>query len=265
MQVEAHFSPEGQDGGQGRSEATDLELQGSPCRWQVYCAECIAEIVCGTLLIIIVYTEGARGEGNDITEASLNYLFLAVAISGLKYMALRLLPTVYVGSTVRVPSDLGPISAWSRIAAHRRRVRAKAWSIPAVAGVCALLCMVILVAGDAQRLALMHLCVVFGVNAFITVESFVAAGIGCRRGYREVFPEVEGFAKPVKYRELARNSKGRCDAKCAICLQDFIPQESAVRLPCGHIFHTECAGKWMSRGHGCPYRCSYQRLPPAGA
>lgn len=233
----------------------ELRLHGSPCRWHVYCAESVTEVICGTLLIIIVYTEGSYAEdGSEITEHTLNFLFLASALSGLKYMAMRLLPSAFVGSAARLPDDLGPISVWGRIATHRRRIRARAWSIPAVAGACAFLCLAVLLWSSAQGLAAVHFAAVMGVNVFITVESFVAAAVGCRHGYREIFPDVE-FIKPAKYRELAKSSTGRCDAKCAICLQDFVPQDSAVRLPCNHIFHTECVGKWMSRGHGCPYRC----------
>mmetsp|Transcript_64766 Transcript_64766/g.192984 ORF Transcript_64766/g.192984 Transcript_64766/m.192984 type:complete len:272 (-) Transcript_64766:60-875(-) len=252
------YDPEAQ---QDRSDG-DLRLQGSPCRWHLYCAESVMEFICGTLLIVIVYTEGSYADdGQEITDQTLNFLFLAAALSGLKYMAMRLVPSVFVGSAGRIPDNLGPISAWSRIAAHRRRVRARAWSVPAAAGVYVIFCISIRVWTSVRGLALGYLTAVGALNLFIALESFVAAAIGCRHGYQEVFPEVEAgeIVKPAKYRELARDCVGRCDAKCAICLQDFVPHDSAVRLPCNHIFHTECAGKWMSRGHGCPYRCGRSR------
>uniref|UniRef100_A0A7S2GCT7 RING-type domain-containing protein n=1 Tax=Alexandrium andersonii TaxID=327968 RepID=A0A7S2GCT7_9DINO len=246
----------------GRRDAIEPRLRGSPRRWHVYCAESVTEVLCGILLIIIVYTEGeVAADGSEITEQTLNFLFLASSISGLKYIALRFIPAACVGTTERLPDDLGPISAWSRIATDRRRARARAWSIPLVAVVCAFLCLAVFLWTSAQGIAAVHLSAVMGVNVFITLESFVAAAVGCRHGYREVFPDAE-IVKPAKYRELARCcAGGRCDAKCAICLQDFVPSDSAVRLPCNHIFHTECVGKWMSRGHGCPYRCG---RPPSG-
>lgn len=268
MQASAvrHFSSDSMlDPDRERYDSLELRLQASPCRWHVYLGESVMEVVCGTLLIIIVFTEGSFDEsGLEITEETLNFLFLASAVSGLKYTAMRLLPYLVTSNSASFPNDLGPISAWSRIAAQRQRIRARSWSIPVVAGLSVFLCLAILVWTTAQDLAAAYISAVMGINAFITADSFVAALVGCRQGYREIFPDVE-FVKPVKYRELARGSIGRCDSKCAICLQDFVPQDSAVRLPCNHIFHTECAGKWMSRGHGCPFRCkrpTSNMLPP---
>ena len=32
---------------------------------------------------------------------------------------------------------------------------------------------------------------------------------------------------------------------CAVCLQEMIASTMAVRLPCGHSFHEECAREWL--------------------
>ena len=51
---------------------------------------------------------------------------------------------------------------------------------------------------------------------------------------------------------------------CAICL-DEIPMNSAkvVGFPCLHIFHDQCARKWLAKDDHCP-SCRYQ-LPMAGS
>mmetsp|Transcript_35679 Transcript_35679/g.83506 ORF Transcript_35679/g.83506 Transcript_35679/m.83506 type:complete len:227 (+) Transcript_35679:115-795(+) len=36
--------------------------------------------------------------------------------------------------------------------------------------------------------------------------------------------------------------------ECAICLEDFDAEERVVKLPCGHIFHMNCAASWLGRG-----------------
>lgn len=39
---------------------------------------------------------------------------------------------------------------------------------------------------------------------------------------------------------------------CAVCLQEMIASTMAVRLPCGHSFHEECAHEWLRKKHTCP-------------
>ncbi|CAO3674949.1 unnamed protein product [Umbelopsis ramanniana] len=33
---------------------------------------------------------------------------------------------------------------------------------------------------------------------------------------------------------------------CAICLEDYLPQDYYRKLPCGHTFHTECVDTWFA-------------------
>lgn len=44
---------------------------------------------------------------------------------------------------------------------------------------------------------------------------------------------------------------------CVICTDSFGEGQTVVRLPsCGHVFHDECATKWLERHNTCPYcRC----------
>lgn len=39
---------------------------------------------------------------------------------------------------------------------------------------------------------------------------------------------------------------------CAVCKEDYIPKEEALRLPCKHIFHEECIVPWLKMNHTCP-------------
>ncbi|KAL1526720.1 hypothetical protein AB1Y20_015417 [Prymnesium parvum] len=39
---------------------------------------------------------------------------------------------------------------------------------------------------------------------------------------------------------------------CAVCLQEMIAEELAVRLPCDHTFHEECVRQWLRNQHTCP-------------
>ena len=39
---------------------------------------------------------------------------------------------------------------------------------------------------------------------------------------------------------------------CTICLDEIGPQQRAVRLDCGHVFHAACLLPWVSRSKTCP-------------
>eukprot|EP00931_Biecheleriopsis_adriatica_P022684 TRINITY_DN14510_c0_g2_i1.p1 TRINITY_DN14510_c0_g2~~TRINITY_DN14510_c0_g2_i1.p1 ORF type:complete len:383 (+),score=88.21 TRINITY_DN14510_c0_g2_i1:95-1150(+) len=40
--------------------------------------------------------------------------------------------------------------------------------------------------------------------------------------------------------------------ECSICLDDLVIGESALRLPCGHLFHEECVKDWLKKSNECP-------------
>ena len=43
------------------------------------------------------------------------------------------------------------------------------------------------------------------------------------------------------------------DAKCTICLDDYVAKESTVKaLHCGHCYHEECITKWLHTRKHCP-------------
>uniref|UniRef100_A0A7S3RC64 RING-type domain-containing protein n=1 Tax=Strombidinopsis acuminata TaxID=141414 RepID=A0A7S3RC64_9SPIT len=39
---------------------------------------------------------------------------------------------------------------------------------------------------------------------------------------------------------------------CAVCMEELVASTLAVKLPCSHLFHTECLRVWLSKQHTCP-------------
>lgn len=48
---------------------------------------------------------------------------------------------------------------------------------------------------------------------------------------------------------------------CSICLDEYAPDDVLGELPCGHVFHRDCIGKWLTeRSSTCPL-CKTDLLP----
>jgi len=45
--------------------------------------------------------------------------------------------------------------------------------------------------------------------------------------------------------------------ECSVCLEKFALDESALRIPCGHLFHQDCVRKWLQSSNQCPV-CRYE-------
>jgi hypothetical protein len=43
-----------------------------------------------------------------------------------------------------------------------------------------------------------------------------------------------------------------CDHECVICFEDYVEDNSARRLRCGHVFHKTCIDSWFLRSSVCP-------------
>jgi E3 ubiquitin-protein ligase BIG BROTHER-like protein len=59
------------------------------------------------------------------------------------------------------------------------------------------------------------------------------------------------------YGELVEADRGRGDDPCVVCQLEFEAEDSAIKLPCSHVFHVECLRPWLSRSKKCPY-CSVE-------
>ncbi|EDW38039.1 GL12252 [Drosophila persimilis] len=78
--------------------------------------------------------------------------------------------------------------------------------------------------------------------------------IGAARPNRGATLEtIERNTLPHKYRRLRRPSESDEDAeKCAICLSLFEIENDVRRLPCMHLFHTDCVDQWLVTNKHCP-------------
>lgn len=45
--------------------------------------------------------------------------------------------------------------------------------------------------------------------------------------------------------------------ECTICLEKLVSGDAALRIPCGHLFHEDCARKWLITSNQCPV-CRYE-------
>ncbi|SPP88429.1 E3 ubiquitin-protein ligase Arkadia [Drosophila guanche] len=64
---------------------------------------------------------------------------------------------------------------------------------------------------------------------------------------------IERNTLPHKYRRVRRPSESDEDAeKCAICLSLFEIENDVRRLPCMHLFHTDCVDQWLVTNKHCP-------------
>jgi len=98
-------------------------------------------------------------------------------------------------------------------------------------------------------------------NTLLALDCLCQAKAAHYKVYHMVFPNVEEI-RAVQYGALdAEGDRGNVWhlRECMICLCDFEEEDSVVRLPCKHIFHTDCVGKWLRERRGCPVKC---HLPP---
>lgn len=43
------------------------------------------------------------------------------------------------------------------------------------------------------------------------------------------------------------------EVKCLVCQHEYEQGETLTRLPCGHVFHSECVAQWLGANDQCPY------------
>ncbi|XP_011013930.1 PREDICTED: uncharacterized protein LOC105117854 [Populus euphratica] len=43
---------------------------------------------------------------------------------------------------------------------------------------------------------------------------------------------------------------------CTVCMEDIDAGSEAIRMPCSHVYHSDCIVKWLQTSHMCPL-CRY--------
>ncbi|CAK7354908.1 unnamed protein product [Dovyalis caffra] len=43
---------------------------------------------------------------------------------------------------------------------------------------------------------------------------------------------------------------------CTVCMEDIEAGSEAIRMPCSHVYHSECIVQWLQTSHLCPL-CRY--------
>uniref|UniRef100_A0A8C0QBM3 E3 ubiquitin-protein ligase RNF181 n=1 Tax=Canis lupus familiaris TaxID=9615 RepID=A0A8C0QBM3_CANLF len=51
-------------------------------------------------------------------------------------------------------------------------------------------------------------------------------------------------------RTVIRSSQA--ELKCPVCLLEFEEEETAIEMPCRHLFHSNCILPWLSKTNSCP-------------
>ncbi|XP_037592302.1 E3 ubiquitin-protein ligase RNF181-like [Cebus imitator] len=49
------------------------------------------------------------------------------------------------------------------------------------------------------------------------------------------------------------------ELKCPVCLLEFEEEETAIEMPCHHLFHSSCILPWLSKTNSCPL-CHHELL-----
>lgn len=63
-------------------------------------------------------------------------------------------------------------------------------------------------------------------------------------------PEIETFLiAPINFKIDCNED----NEMCLICRDDFVLEDAASKLPCGHLFHEYCYGEWSITKPNCPY------------
>jgi len=71
-------------------------------------------------------------------------------------------------------------------------------------------------------------------------------------------PPPSGRIRTGRYGKLMPHvavDVGSSFSTCTICLDCFNDTDDAARLPCGHIFHSDCLREWLRVRLQCPFRC----------
>lgn len=86
-----------------------------------------------------------------------------------------------------------------------------------------------------------------------TIIMHLKSKIAAYKNYRKLTAEMDTIYPNVTTEELSQ-----IDDNCAICRD---PLTSAKKLPCGHLFHTNCLRSWLEYNSSCP-SCRFELIRP---
>jgi hypothetical protein len=70
-------------------------------------------------------------------------------------------------------------------------------------------------------------------------------------------PAAAGALQSMPVLKVTENDLEEENSECTICLEKLSAGDSALRIPCGHIFHEDCVRKWLQSNNQCPM-CRYE-------
>lgn len=93
-------------------------------------------------------------------------------------------------------------------------------------------------------------------NLLVVLDCSILLYAAWRRGYKALFPNADEV-KHRRFKDLTTDVARKIshDNDCTICLDTFRPEDSVTKLPCGHVFHTDCVLSWFQKVMACPIRC----------
>ncbi|PIA60934.1 hypothetical protein AQUCO_00300448v1 [Aquilegia coerulea] len=63
-------------------------------------------------------------------------------------------------------------------------------------------------------------------------------------------PAAPSYVEALKTKQYDKeNSK---EESCSVCYQEFLMAEDVTLMPCSHIFHNNCIGRWLEMTNTCP-------------
>ena len=65
---------------------------------------------------------------------------------------------------------------------------------------------------------------------------------------------IDVVSNKIVISEEHRNREDKSLPQCYVCLESFEPDQTVqqMKTSCGHLFHRDCIGQWLSNGDNCP-------------
>lgn len=83
------------------------------------------------------------------------------------------------------------------------------------------------------------------------IDMIARTGGAVNRGASDA--EIDGLRTDKVTKKKVKTENSEEEDKCAICLGEYEEGEEVKTLPCGHVFHGECIGRWLKVNRVCPF------------